>query len=91
MADGVELHVRRWEGDGAPFLLTVAGPDGQDDSVFARAVIDASGTTGTPNPLGAAGVAALGEAAASGHVFYGIPDVLGAHECGVCLGLAGRA
>jgi hypothetical protein len=46
----------------------------------ARAVIDASGTWGTPNPLGASGVPARGEAAVADRVFYGIPDVLGAHR-----------
>lgn len=64
----------------APFLLTVAGPDGREDPVFARAVIDASGATGTPNPLGAAGVPAVGEETLRTRVFYGIPDVLGVHR-----------
>jgi hypothetical protein len=41
-------------------------------------VIDASGTFASPNPLGAAGIPALGEAAAGERIRYGIPDVLGA-------------
>lgn len=65
-----------------PFLLIVAGPDGREEPVFARAVIDASGTTATPNPLGAAGVPAICEEALRGRVFYGIPDVLGRHRDG---------
>jgi thioredoxin reductase len=61
----------------APFLVRVTGPD-RDEDVRARAVIDASGTIGTPGVLGASGVPALGEHAAANRIFYGIPDVLGA-------------
>jgi hypothetical protein len=43
----------------------------------AWAVIDASGTWGTPNPLGANGLPALGEAEAHAHIAYGMPDILG--------------
>jgi thioredoxin reductase len=61
----------------SPFLVRVLGPEGEQD-ILARAVIDASGTIDTPGSLGASGVSAIGEAAARAHVFYGIPDVLGA-------------
>jgi hypothetical protein len=44
---------------------------------FARAVIDASGTWAAPNPLGAGGILAEGEAANAESIAYGIPDVLG--------------
>jgi hypothetical protein len=44
----------------------------------ARAVIDATGTWGTPNPVGANGLPAIGEAELKESIFYGIPDVLGA-------------
>ncbi len=60
----------------APFLLRVAGPDGEHD-VLASAVIDASGTHATPNWMGANGIPALGEKEYSEHIAYGIPDVLG--------------
>lgn len=63
----------------APLLVRVLGPDGERD-VLARAVIDASGTVEQPGPLGAAGLPAVGERAAADRVFYGIPDVLGAHR-----------
>ena len=43
-------------------------------------MIDASGTYATPNPLGASGLPALGERAHRDRIFYGIPDVLGAHR-----------
>ena len=60
----------------APFVLRVQ-KDGEETDVLARAVIDASGTYESPNPLGASGLAALGESAARDHVQYAIPDVLG--------------
>jgi thioredoxin reductase len=66
--------------DDAPFALTVQGPDGSQERVLAKAVIDASGTTAMPNPLGAAGVPAIGERQLADRIFYGIPDVLGAHR-----------
>lgn len=62
--------------DAAPFLVRVAGPDGEHD-VLAQAVIDASGTIDTPGALGASGLAAIGERAAADRIVYGIPDVLG--------------
>lgn len=61
-----------------PFALRVATPTGQTRTVLARAVIDASGTWFTPNPAGADGLAAPGEAAAADCIVSGIPDVLGA-------------
>jgi thioredoxin reductase len=64
--------------DQAPFVLRVRCPDGGEDEILARAVIDASGTWRSPNPLGASGVPALGEAAAAEHITLGIPDVLDA-------------
>jgi hypothetical protein len=60
-----------------PFLVRFEA-DGVEQEVLARAVIDASGTLASPNPLGAAGIPALGEGAASARISYGIPDVLGA-------------
>jgi thioredoxin reductase len=62
--------------DAAPFALTVATPHGEEQ-ILARAVIDASGTYGVPNPLGASGVLARGEAAAAERIHYGIADPLG--------------
>jgi len=64
----------------APFVLRVQGADGREEAILARAVIDASGTWTMPNPLGADGVPAIGERALAHRVFYGIPDVLGAHR-----------
>ena len=58
-----------------PFVLRVE-TGGIESDVRARAVIDASGTYETPNPLGANGLPAIGEAAHADRIFYGIPDVL---------------
>ncbi len=49
--------------------------DGTEDRVLARAVIDASGTWTTPNPLGGEGLPALGETAASDVIDYRVPDL----------------
>ena len=64
--------------DALPFVLRVAGPDGTMRLAEARAVIDCSGTWGTPNPAGAGGLPAIGEAEAARSIATGIPDVLGA-------------
>ncbi|GAA1863061.1 FAD-dependent oxidoreductase [Myceligenerans crystallogenes] len=48
-----------------------------DGDVLARAVIDASGTYGTPNPLGVSGLPAQGESEAGAHLVGALPDVLG--------------
>jgi thioredoxin reductase len=62
--------------DKAPFVLRLQTSFGEED-LLAEAVIDASGTWSRPNPLGAAGIPALGEAAVADRITYGIPDVLG--------------
>jgi len=63
----------------APFVIR-AEQGGRTLEIRARAVIDATGTWGQPNPLGAGGLPALGEAEAAAQIHYGIPDVLGAHR-----------
>ncbi|SER23249.1 NAD(P)-binding domain-containing protein [Actinokineospora terrae] len=45
------------------------------ERITARAVIDASGTWGTPNPLGGDGLPAIGEHAASDRIIYRVPDL----------------
>lgn len=61
----------------APFVLRVVR-NGLVSEIRARAVIDASGTWHTPNPLGGNGLPAVGEQAYAEFIHYGIPDVLGA-------------
>ena len=64
----------------APFQLTIRTADVAEETVLARAVVDASGTSALPNPAGAAGVPAIGERTLASRTFYGIPDVLGTHR-----------
>ena len=61
----------------AEFLLRVHTADGLQEH-RARAVIDASGTWSQPNPLGAHGLPAMGEAQAQASIVHGMPDILGA-------------
>jgi hypothetical protein len=60
----------------APFLIATEGPFGVERTL-ARAVIDATGTWLTPNPVGADGRPAIGEHRADDVIEAGIPDVLG--------------
>lgn len=60
----------------APFEIRFVY-QGNENRLFARAVIDASGTWGHPSPAGASGLPALGEKALPNLVRYGMPDVLG--------------
>src|SRR5947208_916813 len=62
--------------EGAPFEIRYQNGQGPK-VVRADAVIDASGTWQTPNPAGANGLPAIGEAPARQRIAYGMPDVLG--------------
>jgi hypothetical protein len=62
----------------APFELRIRTSEGREERILARAVIDASGTYESPNPLGASGLPIEGETAHAARIHYGIPDVLGA-------------
>ncbi len=59
--------------DREPFAVHLESPEGAT-RLLARAVIDASGTWSGPNPLGADGLPALGEAAHADRISYRIPD-----------------
>ena len=60
------------------FLIQVL--QGNDVKQFeSRAVIDASGTWSSPNPIGSGGVYAAGEVENRDRIFYGIPDILNEH------------
>jgi glycine/D-amino acid oxidase-like deaminating enzyme len=61
-----------------PFEIAIASEDGRLERMYASAVIDASGTWGSPNPAGANGRPAKGEHDARARIATGIPDVLGA-------------
>ena len=60
----------------APFVVAIQTPHGEDQ-LLAKAIIDASGTYESPNPIGASGVPALGERGLRDRIYYGIPNVLG--------------
>ncbi|MEU5639696.1 NAD(P)-binding domain-containing protein [Streptomyces milbemycinicus] len=58
-----------------PFVVHVAYADGREERIFARAVIDASGTWTAPSPAGGSGLPALGEKAAADRITYRVPDL----------------
>ncbi len=58
-----------------PFVVQTSH-NGQHHHFEVRAVIDASGTWQTPNPVGSGGVFAVGEAENFSKIFYGIPNIL---------------
>lgn len=57
------------------FDVRTLDPDANEHRFLADAVIDASGTYDSPNPMGSNGIEAPGEAAVAKRTFYGIPDV----------------
>jgi len=62
--------------EAAPFEIRYQ--NGKGPGVLrADAVIDTSGTGGSPNPAGANGLTAIGEREAASQISYGMPDVLG--------------
>ena len=69
--------VRTRDRGATPFVLRVRDQSGREQEVLAGAVIDASGTWATPNPVGAAGLPAMGEEQLGDRVRYGIPDIAG--------------
>lgn len=64
--------------DDAPFLVVWRDGAGERHRTPARAVIDASGTWVSHNPIGVDGLPVEGEAEQGERIRYGIPDVLGA-------------
>lgn len=63
-----------------PYVLQVLHGDEQVRQYEVRAVIDASGTWNSPNPIGSGGMYAVGELENRDRIFYGIPDVLGKYR-----------
>ena len=60
--------------EGQPFTVHLSDTDGNETTLRARAVLDASGTWSLPNPAGADGFRAHGESEASDRIRYRIPD-----------------
>lgn len=61
-----------------PFLLQIQDAEGMTAELRARAVIDASGTYETPNPLASTGLELPGGAGIADRVSHALPDVAGA-------------
>ncbi|MFW6639119.1 FAD-dependent oxidoreductase [Nocardiopsis algeriensis] len=76
-----------------PFTVRVRTAAGEE-RILARAVVDASGTWGSPNPLGGDGLPALGEEVAAGRISYRVPDLadpaVRARYAGRTTAIAGR-
>ncbi|HEY6725013.1 MAG TPA: NAD(P)-binding domain-containing protein [Polyangiaceae bacterium] len=68
--------VRTARREDVPFVIRTTSANGLSEEFLARAVIDATGTWWSPNPLGAAGIPATGESTYRDRIHYGIPDVL---------------
>ncbi|WP_439621309.1 NAD(P)-binding domain-containing protein [Gemmata sp.] len=68
------LHVGR---AARGFRLLVRAANGAERIDTADAVLDCTGTFGTPRWLGDAGIPAVGELAARPHIAFGVEDVLG--------------
>lgn len=66
--------VRNAGRDRSPFVVRTRNIDGAESATEVHAVIDASGTWATPNPIGADGVSAIGEHKLRNRIWYGIPD-----------------
>ncbi|MGX5769316.1 FAD-dependent oxidoreductase [Microbacterium trichothecenolyticum] len=66
--------------DTTPFLIRVRATDGRVEELLGRAVIDASGTYTSPNPLSSSGLDPLGDSDVDGRLVHALPDVLGAER-----------
>ncbi|MFC7787747.1 FAD-dependent oxidoreductase [Microbacterium sp. MAHUQ-60] len=64
--------------EATPFLLRVMTDAGEVEEMTGRAVIDASGTYTTPNPLASSGLEPMGAGSAGDRIVHALPDVLGA-------------
>ncbi|MET3506091.1 FAD-dependent oxidoreductase [Halalkalibacter oceani] len=63
-----------------PFVIYTENNKGQTERHHAKAVIDATGTWGQPNPAYADQVWTKEERSLSAHLTYGIPDISGKNE-----------
>jgi thioredoxin reductase len=61
--------------DSEPLTVHVRTADHREERITAQAVIDASGTWTSPNPLGGDGLPAIGETAARNRISYQVPNL----------------
>ncbi len=69
--------MKSWGREERPFIIQVHHQNKGARFYETRAVIDASGTWNSPNPIGSGGLFAVGEIENGERILYGIPDVLG--------------
>jgi thioredoxin reductase len=69
--------MKSWGREELPFVLQAHHKNKGVQFYESKAVIDASGTWNSPNPIGSGGVFAVGEVESSNRIFYGIPDIAG--------------
>ncbi len=70
--------MKTWGREELPYVIQVL--HGDDIEYYeAKAIIDASGTWNSPNPIGSGGSYAVGEVENNKQIFYGIPDILYQH------------
>lgn len=72
--------VKTWGREEVPFVIQVLHQNQEVKHYEVKAVIDASGTWSSPNPIGSGGVFAVGEMEHSHKIFYGIPDILNRYK-----------
>ncbi|MCU1806495.1 NAD(P)-binding domain-containing protein [Cytobacillus firmus] len=65
--------------ENSPFVIH-AEQNGEYKTFESRAVIDAAGTWGNPNPASSSGIWLADEKELKEKIFYGIPDVLGSEQ-----------
>lgn len=70
--------MKTWGREELPYVIQVVHGDGVEQ-YEAKAIIDASGTWSSPNPIGSGGSYAVGEIESRKQIFYGIPDILNQH------------
>lgn len=75
-----KTHVR--DRDTTPFVVRVEHGGGETRDHTVAAVIDASGTWSTRNPLGTSGLPAIGENTAADRISSPLPDVVGRDRTG---------
>lgn len=70
--------MKTWGREELPYVIQVLHGN-KIEQYEAKAIIDASGTWSSPNPIGSGGSYAVGEIENSKQIFYGIPDILHQH------------
>jgi thioredoxin reductase len=70
--------MKTWGREELPYVIQILHAN-EVEQFEVKAVIDASGTWNSPNPIGSGGVYAFGEVENRHKIFYGIPDIREQH------------